>query len=464
MNASNYLSDYSLASPLVLSWKLYESFSSAYAIYLNTLSHTLPISTAADMSKLEKTVRREMREMFDEKFRHDDFVDALSDSVALYSDIAKKTGFGQVYETLSNVTSVWNNTIVEPLRDTYWRTPSHKVCTIEKYSLFRYLQIADKSPSLPEAKAVKNNVLPSSNLGHTSAIPNNDTHPPLLIVYAFINRHYILDLLPEVSVVRNLLGQGFDIFATDWGTPGPYDRELTINHFINIYMDKSIDFIRNITKSDKVSLLGYCWGGDLVLSYAALHPEKVKNIVTVATPGDSDADDTLLSLWTKKMKVDTLLDAFGNVPSALLNAAFALRSPVGYLLKYPLFFERPHDLESILEFFATETWLHDSRPVIGEIYREFIKYYYQKNLFIKNLSNIGGTHVDLTKITAPFLNLIASRDDLVSASSSKALNNVVGSQDKSIMELNSGHVGLIIGSRAHKEIWPKVGEWLKLHS
>jgi polyhydroxyalkanoate synthase len=448
-----------------LSWKLYEAFSSAYAIYLSTLSHTSP-NSITNLRQLEKIVRHKMHEMFDERFRHDDFVDALSDSVVLYSDFAKKTGFGQVYEALSNVISVWNNTIVEPLRDTYWRTLSHKVCTIEKYSLFRYLQIADRSTSLPKITADKNSGSPRSALGldHTSVTLNSDARTPLLIVYAFINRHYILDLLPDVSVVRNLLNQGFDIFATDWGTPGPYDRGLTINHFINTYMDKSIDFIRNITRSDKVSLLGYCWGGNLVLSYAAMHPEKVKNIITVATPGDSEADNTLLSIWAKKMKVNTLLDAFGNVPSPLLNAAFALRSPVEYLLKYPLFFERPHDLESILEFFATEAWLHDSRPVIGEIYREFIEYYYQENLFIKNRINLEGMPVNLAKITAPFLNVIALRDDLVSASSSKALNNAIGSHDVSTMEFNSGHVGLIIGSRAHKEIWPKVGEWLKVRS
>ncbi|MGB6673912.1 MAG: hypothetical protein WBE34_15890 [Candidatus Nitrosopolaris sp.] len=40
------------------------------------------------------------------------------------------------------------------------------------------------------------------------------TTPPL-IVYAFINRHYMLDLLPEVNVVGSLQRQGFDIFATD---------------------------------------------------------------------------------------------------------------------------------------------------------------------------------------------------------------------------------------------------------
>jgi poly[(R)-3-hydroxyalkanoate] polymerase subunit PhaC len=75
------------------------------------------------------------------------------------------------------------------------------------------------------------------------------------MIYAFINRHYILDLLPEVSVVINLLNLGLDIFATDWGTPSAYDRSLTIGHFVNRYMDKSVDFIRKTTESDKVSYL-----------------------------------------------------------------------------------------------------------------------------------------------------------------------------------------------------------------
>lgn len=87
-------------------------------------------------------------------------------------------------------------------------------------------------------------------------------------------------------------------------------------------MDKSVDFIRDITKSDKVTLFGYCWGGDLALVYAALHPEKVKSLVTVATPGDFDLDNSLLSVWTKALKEEYLLDAFGNLPGAILNAAF----------------------------------------------------------------------------------------------------------------------------------------------
>jgi len=215
-----------------------------------------------------------------------------------------------------------------------------------------------------------------------------------------------------------LLNHGLNIFATDWGTPSAYDKNLTIGHFVNKYMDKSIDFIRKITKSDKVSLLGYCWGGDLAIIYAALHPEKVRNLITIATPGDFELDYSLLAIWTKAMKENYLLDTFGNLPGIMLNAAFILRSPIEYMHKYFHFFEKPRSLESIAEFFATETWLYDSPPIIGEIYREFIEQCYKQNLLIKSKMRIedsndgSGIMVDLNNIKMPFLNVVAEKDDL----------------------------------------------------
>jgi polyhydroxyalkanoate synthase subunit PhaC len=75
------------------------------------------------------------------------------------------------------------------------------------------------------------------------------------------------------------------------------------------------------------------------------------------------------------------------------------------------------------------------------------------------------TVIDLRNINIPFLNIVAKKDDLVAPGSSKALNDALTeSHDKGIIELNSGHVGLMIGKDAHKELWPKVGEWLKKRS
>jgi poly[(R)-3-hydroxyalkanoate] polymerase subunit PhaC len=422
-----------LTNSLRFNEKIFTAFSEAYSVYVKTALEEF----SKDLPELEKTVRSKISDIFNLRFREEDFVSTLSDTLTSYSALAKRTGFGQAYQEFSVWWANWNNNFIEPARDTFWRTPSYKLAELEKYSLFRY----------------------KSNTTTTTGKTRNQA--PLLIVYAFINRHYILDLIPEVSVVRNLLRQGFDIYTTDWGTPSAYDKDLTIGHFVNSYMDRSVDLIRETAKSDRVSLFGYCWGGDLVLMYAALHPEKVKNVITIATPGDFSVDDTLLSIWTKNMNVEALLDAFGNAPAIMLNAAFELRNPIENIHKYPHFFEQPHGLESTLEFFATETWLYDSPPVIGEIYREFVKYCYQQNLFINNKMRVDGHLVDLKDVKTPYLNVVAQKDDLVAPASSTALNTVVGSNDKSIIEFPSGHVGLIMGHRAHKEVWPKVGYWLK---
>jgi poly(3-hydroxyalkanoate) synthetase len=118
--------------------------------------------------------------------------------------------------------------------------------------------------------------------------------------------------------------------------------------------------------------------------------------------------------------------------------------------------------------------LYDSPPIIGEIYREFAEYCYKQNLLIKNKmkvvladdinNNNDIVTINLKNIDMPFLNIVAEKDDLVAPNSSKALNNVLTeSHDKSLIEFKSGHVGLMIGNNAHKELWPKVGEWIKNH-
>src|SRR6185437_7694588 len=419
------------SSSLQFNTKLFNFFAEAYLTYLDTLSEYN--RTWKNLPELDSTLRSKFGKVFDARFREEEFIKVLSDTIDDNSKLVKITGLGKMYQYISNNSSVWNNDFVEPVRDMLYRTPSQKICELEKYSLFHY----DDDKSCLSKHEMKNSTVQRQHYDEEEKEEEKKNKPPpVLVIYAFINRHYILDLLPEVSVVRRLLYQGLDMFATDWGTPSAYDRTLTIGHFVNKYIDRSVDLIRKITKSDKISLLGYCWGGDLALMYSALHPEKVKNLITIATPGDFDLDNSLLSVWTKSINEDYILDAFGNVPGILLNSAFNIRRPIEYSHKYFHFFEQPHDLESIVEFFATETWLNDSPPIIGEIYREFVEYCYKQNLLIQNKMKIEDrsnnsnnnddgnnyeendwTTVNLKNITMPFLNVVAEKDDLVAPES-----------------------------------------------
>ena len=172
--------------------------------------------------ELEKNWLSKCRTIFETRFREDKFVISLSNAIDCYSKFASTTGLGSWYQNISNLTSLWNNFFLEPLRDRLWRTPSQKFYSDGKFALFHY----------------------------TPADKRANSKAPVLIIYAFINRHYILDLLPQVSIIRSLLTNGLDIFATDWGTPSSYDLNLTL-HYINNYLDKSVNKIREHTNSDK---------------------------------------------------------------------------------------------------------------------------------------------------------------------------------------------------------------------
>jgi polyhydroxyalkanoate synthase len=286
---------------------------------------------------------------------------------------------------------------------------------------------------------------------------------PLLMVFALVNRPYILDLLPHKSVVQQFLKAGFDVYLVDWGVPTDSDKHLTIDHYVNRYMDNVVRTVRDYTGEPQVSLLGYCMGGTMSAMYAALHPEMVKNFILMAAPVDWSDRDALLSVWTdpKYFDVDKVVDTFGNAPPAWLQSSFAILKPVSNLIeKYLGFYERMTDEKFLEEFFAMETWVNDNIPVAGETFRQFVKDCFQRNLLVQGKLRLGARTVNLANITCPILNLMASGDHLVPCGQSAPFNDCVGSKDRKAITFPAGHIGLSVGSKAQKELWPKVCEWL----
>ena len=287
---------------------------------------------------------------------------------------------------------------------------------------------------------------------------------PLVFVYALVNRPYILDLKPGRSVVAKFVERGFDTYLVDWGVPIPADRHLTLDDYINGYLVNVLDFITERTGAKKLNVLGYCMGGTMSAMFTALHPERLRNLILLAAPIDFATRDGLLNLWARPeyFDVDKFVDAFGNCPPEFLQAGFLLLRPVQNLIEKPInFYENMHDEKYLQDFLTTETWLQDNIAVPGEVYREFVKYLYQKNLLAQNRMPVGKHIVNLQNITCPVLNIMAGQDDLVPCSQSAPFTDLVGSRDRKTMLLKEcGHVGLVIGGRAQKELWPQACDWL----
>ena len=295
----------------------------------------------------------------------------------------------------------------------------------------------------------------------------SDTPPkfktPLLFVFALVNRPYILDLLPGKSVVEHFVKAGYDCYLIDWGSPTDADRHLSLDSYINGYLQHVVDFLRERTGAPDVSILGYCMGGTMSAMYTALHPQPVRNLILLATGIDYSTRKGLLNMWAdpEVFDVDAFVDAYGNCPAEFLQGAFLMLKPVANLIQKPIaLMERLDDEKFLREYFTMETWLNDNIAIPGEVYRAFVKYLYQQNLLVKNQLPVGRSVVNLKKITCPVLNLMATNDDLVPCEQSEPFNDLVGSEDRQTIKFPAGHIGLAVGGKAQKELWPKVCAWL----
>ena len=284
---------------------------------------------------------------------------------------------------------------------------------------------------------------------------------PVLIVYALINRYIMLDLEPGRSFVQNLLKQGLDVYLIDWGYPSGADRYLNMDDYINYYMDNAVEWIKSETKVKKINLMGVCMGGTFSVIYTALHTVKVKNLITLATPTEFDIDDAGLFLWAKKFDADKVVDSLGNLPGDLANILYLLVVPVATVDKYIQFLEGVENPKFISTFLRMEKWIFDSPDMAGEVFREWIRDLLQQNLLIKNQLVIEGQKVDLRKIKCPLLNVFGKKDYLAPPSSAKPLAKAVGSRDVSTLGVDTGHVGIFVGSTSYKTIIPKIVEWIK---
>lgn len=300
---------------------------------------------------------------------------------------------------------------------------------------------------------------------HYQQMVNKTAKTPILVVYALINRSYVLDLQNDKSWVKSLLSQGFDVYLIDWKNPTAADKYVSFDDYVNCYIDDCVNTVLKKAKVDKLTLHGYCMGATMSTMYTTLHQEKVRNLAVIAPVVDTEKDTTVIGNLAKHMNVDKMVDVIGNLPSEQLYACYSALKPFKQgVNKYFNLVQNIDNDQFVGNFLRIEKWLYDTPPIAGETFRQWIGDIYQKNLLVKNELKLGGELIDLSKIDVPLLNIVADEDHLVSPPCSAPLNDVVSSSDKRLMRFHTGHVGLIASLYSQNNVLPKVGQWLKARS
>jgi len=310
-------------------------------------------------------------------------------------------------------------------------------------------------------------------LYHYEPMAKRAVKVPVLVVYGLIGRYTMADLQEDRSLMRNMLGQGVDLYVVDWGTPTRTDRWLTLDDYINGYLHECILHICREHKLEAIHLLGICEGGVFTLCYAALHPERVKSLTLTITPVDFHADQNtsaplhhgLINLWARSLTpedIDRMIEANGNLPGALMSFVFSMMTPLSSLTKYSVgLFDVMGDEKKLLNFLRMEKWLADRPDHPGEAAKQWLKDLYQDNKLVAGEFELSGRRVDLAQVRMPVLNIFAQDDHIIPPKSSQALRRHVGTKDYTELPLPGGHVGVFVSGKSQGILGSGIVNWLK---
>jgi len=331
---------------------------------------------------------------------------------------------------------------VSTSRATVAQTPKQVIWTLNKAKLYRYIPV----------------------------VPPEQRHKvPLLLVFALMNRPYILDLRPGNSFIEYMVTQGYDVYLLDWGAPGPEDKGLTFDDYALEYLPRAIRKIKAVSGSEQFSLLGWCIGAILTTIYAALRPgDGLKNLILLTAPLDfSDKTAGGFVRWVNDQSFDPdkIIEAFGNVPGEMIDyGAKALKPVENYIGSYLTLWDNLDNPRIVEAWHAMNTWVTDLIPMAGATYRQLIKELYQENRLMEGKLRIRGERVDVSCIRANLLNVIALADHIAPPCQSESIMTKVSSQDQRVLKVKGGHIGMMAGSDALKYTWPHIDEWLAARS
>ena len=318
------------------------------------------------------------------------------------------------------------------------QTPKELVWTLNKAKLYRYIPV----------------------------VPKQKRHPvPLLLVFALMNRPYILDLRPGHSFVEYMVNKGYDLYLLDWGAPGPEDKNLKFDDYTLEYMPRAIRKLKAISGSEEFSLLGWCIGAILTTIYAALRSDDgLRNLILLTAPLDfSQKQDLTFARWVDEryFDVDKVLAAFGNMPGEMIDyGAKALKPVENYLGNYVKLWDNLDDPRMVEAWHAMNTWVTDNVPLAGGAFRQLIVDLYRNDKLMRGELMIRGQRVDLSRIHANLLTVIAGDDHITPSCQSEPIMGKVSSKDKELFHVKGGHIGIMAGSGAAKHTWPHIDGWL----
>lgn len=296
---------------------------------------------------------------------------------------------------------------------------------------------------------------------------------PILLVPPLGVSAWIFDMLQERSLVRYLLARGFKVYLVDWGQPTRVHSHVTLDNYATEWLPAVLTTLRQHGDSLEVSLLGYCMGGLISLTYASYFKDPhIKNLVALASPIDFYQAGVLgraasllgkplqyLGRATNRSLYHVSPKKF-HVSGAHVSRYFKLFNPLGNITSYIDLILNMADRSYVSRHTTMSRWFNDMLDFPGATMQHMFVNILGNQMVKKGYINLGSKKAKLKNITCSLLAIAGRGDKLATADAAKKLVELVGSADVAFKLVPGGHAGVFAGSSAPENTWQTAADWL----
>jgi polyhydroxyalkanoate synthase subunit PhaC len=273
---------------------------------------------------------------------------------------------------------------------------------------------------------------------------------PLLIMPPWINKYYILDLVPEKSFIKWAVDQGFTVFMISWVNPDARLAQKTFEDYMRDGVLAALEVVNRQLGVHHVNALGYCVGGTLLAStlayMAAKGDDRFASASFLAAQVDfSEAGDLLVFIDDAQLKgLEEMMAERGYLDGSRMAAVFNMLRPRDliwpYVVNNYLLGKKPFPFDLLY-------WNADSTRLPAANHAFYLREFYQLNRLSKGEMQLGGVRLDLRKITIPIYELATKEDHIAPAGSVFMGSKLFGGPVKFVLA-GSGHIAGVVNPPA----------------
>lgn len=272
----------------------------------------------------------------------------------------------------------------------------------------------------------------------------------------------IADYQPGQSLMETLRGNGVTrLYLTDWRSATDDMKDFEIDQYL-AELNACVDEL-----GGRVNLVGLCQGGWMSAMYAARFPHKVASLVLAGAPIDTDAGDGPIRRMAHAYPL-SFYEELVAMGGGLMRGRFMLRGwknmhpDEHYLSEHVDLYAHLDEPDYLRKREVFASWYENPIDLPGRWYLQAIEQIFKENRLAKGAFVALGRTLDLKNMRCPVYLLAGEADDITTPEQVFNARDCVGTPAAQVTSrlVPGGHIGLFMGSRTLKAVWPEIARWI----